>query len=622
MANQYLKLRRSSVPGKIPDTGSLEFGEIALNTYDGLAFIKKSGSLGEEVITIGSTQGAFTGSFSGSFTGSLEGTSSWATNSQTSSNVLGGQNNYVALWSGSSNLTSSIIYQNGSLLGINNPTPNRALDLISLQSNSYVAVASFMAPNNAIVGNTTQFYVGAQQALGNSISWNFNYQGSNSVNNRMSFEFNGYATPVLSMFRNGNSVFGGSTNSEFKLDVQGTGRYTNNLIVTGSVTATQGFTGSLFGTASWAKNALTASSADSFFVRDNITGSNALFTGNLTAQTLVIQTISSSVIYSSGSNIFGDELTDVQQFTGSVNITGSLTVNGFSAVTSDQTGSMSVLSASYAPNIYNSNGVISSNRIVDVNNKSLTFANTNNVYYSSSAGTFISLQASSNSSFLSVNYYDTGSNLVGGWGYGNANVVSPVYRSKMYFAGVTVPFSIIMNSVETSRFLVNGNVRMQTGGTFTDNGYKLQVSSVSTSSGSLWVSGSSVITGSLTVTEGITGSLFGTASWALNALTASFLIGYNSYQIATGSVTASVDTNPNSVFLIKSGSVNFFNVSSSGDTTLSSDLFIVKNITTNQPVLTVSQSIVKIATQSFDPSGTTEAGSIWFTSTSMYIGLE
>lgn len=54
MSNQYLKLRRSSVPGKVPDTGSLDFGELALNTADGLVFMKKSGSVGEEVISIGS----------------------------------------------------------------------------------------------------------------------------------------------------------------------------------------------------------------------------------------------------------------------------------------------------------------------------------------------------------------------------------------------------------------------------------------------------------------------------------------------------------------------------------------------------------------------------------------
>jgi hypothetical protein len=150
MSNQFLKLRRSAVPGKVPETSSLEYGEIALNTYDGLAFMKKSGSSGEEVVTIGSTAGAFTGSFSGSFTGSLQ------------------------------------------------------------------------------------------------------------------------------------------------------------------------------GTASWAYNALTASTADNFLVRQNITASNALIQGTITAQTLVVQTISSSIIYSSGSNKFGDELTDTQQFTGSVTITGSL----------------------------------------------------------------------------------------------------------------------------------------------------------------------------------------------------------------------------------------------------------------------------------------------------------
>ena len=62
MANQFLKLRRSAVPGRIPSTSSLDFGEIALNTYDGLAFIKKSGSIGEEIITIGANLVSVTGS--------------------------------------------------------------------------------------------------------------------------------------------------------------------------------------------------------------------------------------------------------------------------------------------------------------------------------------------------------------------------------------------------------------------------------------------------------------------------------------------------------------------------------------------------------------------------------
>ena len=62
MANQFLKLRRSAVPGRIPSTGSLDFGEIALNTYDGLAFLKKSGSNGEEIVAIGANTTSITGS--------------------------------------------------------------------------------------------------------------------------------------------------------------------------------------------------------------------------------------------------------------------------------------------------------------------------------------------------------------------------------------------------------------------------------------------------------------------------------------------------------------------------------------------------------------------------------
>lgn len=57
MAQQVIKLRRSSIPGKIPDTGSLDFGELAINTFDGKVFLKKTGSLGESIIEVGGTTG-------------------------------------------------------------------------------------------------------------------------------------------------------------------------------------------------------------------------------------------------------------------------------------------------------------------------------------------------------------------------------------------------------------------------------------------------------------------------------------------------------------------------------------------------------------------------------------
>lgn len=114
------------------------------------------------------------------------------------------------------------------------------------------------------------------------------------------------------------------------------------------------------------------------------------------------------------------------------------------------------------------------------------------------------------------------------------------------------------------------------------------------------------------------------ATFAENAATASYALGGNfaSYQISTGSVTASVGVDPTSIFLIKSASVPFLNIASNSDTTVYSDLFIIKGFTSQQPVLTVSGSIVNIATHSIDPTGNTVAGNIYFTSGAMYIGLE
>jgi hypothetical protein len=62
--------------------------------------------------------------------------------------------------------------------------------------------------------------------------------------------------------------------------------------------------------------------SNSFRANQSITGS-LVVSSTITAQTLVVQTVTSSIVYSSGSNIFGSALTDRQTFTGSVNITGS-----------------------------------------------------------------------------------------------------------------------------------------------------------------------------------------------------------------------------------------------------------------------------------------------------------
>jgi hypothetical protein len=196
-------------------------------------------------------------------------------------------------------------------------------------------------------------------------------------------------------------------------------------------------------------------------------------------------------------------------------------------------------------------------------------------------------------------------------------------------ANIYPGLTVYQQDIQTTFVLIN------TGSVSNSSGWQALISA-----GSNQFSGSQSITGSLIVTQGITGSLFGTSSYALTAsyfsgsitnaisasyaLTASYVAGFNftGYQISTGSVTASVNVDPNSIFLIQSQSLSFFNIASNSNTTVSSDLFIIKGFTSQQPVLTVNGNIVNIATHSIDPTGSTIAGNIYFTSGAMYVGLE
>lgn len=58
---QNIILKRSAVAGRVPDTGSLNFGELAVNTHDGKIYFKKSGSI-ESVETIVTTNSITSGS--------------------------------------------------------------------------------------------------------------------------------------------------------------------------------------------------------------------------------------------------------------------------------------------------------------------------------------------------------------------------------------------------------------------------------------------------------------------------------------------------------------------------------------------------------------------------------
>ena len=50
---QTVQLKRSATAGAIPSTSDLELGELALNTYDGKAYIKKSVGGTESIVEVG-----------------------------------------------------------------------------------------------------------------------------------------------------------------------------------------------------------------------------------------------------------------------------------------------------------------------------------------------------------------------------------------------------------------------------------------------------------------------------------------------------------------------------------------------------------------------------------------
>lgn len=51
-AANVVKLKRSAVAGRVPATADLDLGELALNTYDGRIYLKKSVASVESIVTL------------------------------------------------------------------------------------------------------------------------------------------------------------------------------------------------------------------------------------------------------------------------------------------------------------------------------------------------------------------------------------------------------------------------------------------------------------------------------------------------------------------------------------------------------------------------------------------
>jgi hypothetical protein len=246
-------------------------------------------------------------------------------------------------------------------------------------------------------------------------------------------------------------------------------------------------------------NAQTSSYVNTLNQDVTINGTITAGTGSfntVTAQVLQVNYISSSVIYSSGSNIFGDALTDTQTFTGSVNITGSnFTWNGSTVIASNVTSSMSVASASIAQTALTASSVNVTTEIFSIDPLPSGWKY-GVAFYNISASEFdsdgeitsgVKLQGSKG---LSYRPTDGVLSL-------ESNSTPPYYielgTGRLYASGTTSGNYEIINT--------GGGILLTPSGGF-----------------------SVIVSRSLLVLDGITGSLYGTASWAENVISASYAL--------------------------------------------------------------------------------------------------
>jgi hypothetical protein len=228
-------------------------------------------------------------------------------------------------------------------------------------------------------------------------------------------------------------------------------------------------------TASYVLNAqsasyvLNAQSASNAVAAQTASYANALtVAGTLTAQTLVVQTITSSVDFVTGSTRFGSILGNTHVFTGSVTITGSQTVTG----TSTTTGTANIGNDSSNPSLVfktggstNYNGNITTNSNVDIlsinggaganynSGSGISLAGADR-YGTKTAGqlTLYAGNAVNNTGFGFISMETSGSERLR-INYGGQlliNTISTGYNNPMLFvsssAGVCVPLQVVADS--------------------------------------------------------------------------------------------------------------------------------------------------------------------------------
>ena len=118
-----------------------------------------------------------------------------------------------------------------------------------------------------------------------------------------------------------------------------------------------------------------------------------------------------------------------------------------------------------------------------------------------------------------------------------------------------------------------------------------------------------------TISGSFSGSFHGDGSDLLNVPLDS--------KIVTGSIYAEV--NIDDIFLIKSGSTEFLKIDNSGSTTIQNNaptLFLVRDLNNVEMLKVDNNKVITLATHSTELTSSAPNGGIYFTSSSLFIGLD
>jgi hypothetical protein len=237
-------------------------------------------------------------------------TASYVQNAQTASYVLNAVSASFATVaaSGTGSFTGSFV---GNLTGTASRADNAtsASYAFNATTASYVLNAVSASFASSGTGNFTGSFSGSFFGNGGGLT---NISASSVVGLNLSQIASGSVTASVDPngFKvNSNATISGSTQITGSLGVTG------SVSITGSGTVLSANVDTIVFTGSFAQSG-------SVNINGNITS-----TGTITAQTLVVQTITSSVDFVTGSTRFGSLLSNTHQFTGSVGITGSLSLN-------------------------------------------------------------------------------------------------------------------------------------------------------------------------------------------------------------------------------------------------------------------------------------------------------